>query len=147
MSRIDSNQTEKFSAYSNSRPDLFFFHLKRGIGGIVDSSKAPEEDRDQDLVGYIAEHKKLGGGGWGKSPAGSWDGEIGWGYMVVDALRTGCTIETVTIFGLQVSYEMERATVFRMIVNFKLKQSTLTEGDEKLPFEVAFSRLIAAVVH
>jgi len=69
------------------------------------------------------------------------------GDMVVDALRTGCTVETVTIFGLQVSYEMERATVFRMMVNFKSKQSTLTEGDEKLPLEVAFSTLIAAVVH
>ena len=64
----------------------------------------------------------------------------------MDALRTGCTVETETIFGLQVSYEMERATVFRMMVNFKLKQSTLT-GDKKLPLEVAYSRLIAAVVH
>lgn len=41
VSRIDSNQTEKFSAYSNSRPDLFFFSTSKEVWGHCGQLQSP----------------------------------------------------------------------------------------------------------
>lgn len=41
VSRIDSNQTEKFSAYSNSRPDLFFFPPQKRYWGHCGQLQSP----------------------------------------------------------------------------------------------------------
>ena len=149
---VGDTETQPFSQYYRSRPDLIIYDKEVPAAVVVHTTVQTEEMDEQDhphvtISAGVAECKLRVGNNVGQLLAGmdKAAGDVAYEHLTKNIPAAKKKFDIIEIYGLLCDYATRSSQVYKLQLNFLKNTSTLLQGNEEVPLATGMTGILATL--